>query len=218
MSQLTTNQAQQRVKRRVERRVETKVEKKPGSRFAKRPDTKRQQRSFASEDSQTRKYQSSSSSSSSNEPYLPFSDLSQGDGQNLHPPSGKTENQVLYTTSDIFESSDSSSSDNAGTVRDARNDTPRSTQKRRKDQMDVFGNESDQDGRWDSGSSTSETSESSEGSKDRKKPQSSTTCSPQKLELQREVTESSGVGLAPPKHEVSMYLMTSIEKDGFSKF
>jgi len=184
----------------------TRGQKKPGSRFAKRPDTKRQQRSFASEDSKSRKYQSSTSSSSSpSEPYVPFSNLGQSDGQHLHPPVGKAENPVLYPTSDLFDTSDTSSSDNAGTVRDARNDTSRSTQKGRKKPRDVFGDGSDQDDRWASDSSSSETSESSDDTKDRKKRQSSTTLSPQKLE--REVTGSSGLAVPPARTEASMYLV-----------
>jgi len=183
-----------------------KGQKKPGSRFAKRPDTKRQQRSLDSEDSKSRKYQSStSSSSSSSEPYVPFSNLSQDDGQHLHPPVGKAEHQVLYNTSDMFETSEPSSSDDAGTVRDGRNDTSRSTQKRREKPRDVFGDGSDQDGRWGSDSSSSGTSESSEDSKDRKKKESSSNITP--LKIEREVTGSSGLVLPPISKESSMYLM-----------
>jgi len=184
----------------------TRGQKKPGSRFAKRPDTKRQQHSFASEDSKGRKYQSSSSSSSSSssEPYVPFSNLSQGDGQHLNLPVAKAE-QVLYTTSDMFETSDSSSSDNAGTVRDARNYTPRSTQKGRKKPRDVFGNGSDQNDGWESDSSSSDTSESSDDSKDIKKHPSSPTLSPKKPE--REVTGSSGLAIPSAQYESSMYLV-----------
>merc|ERR1712060_192071 len=180
-----------------------KGQKKPGSRFAKRSDTKRKQRSPASEDSKGRKYQSSSSSSSSSsEPYVPFSNLGQGDGQHLHPPAEKAEPQVLYPTSDMFETSESSSSDDAGTVRDARNDTSRSAHKRREKPRDVFGDGSDQDDRWESDSSSSGTSESSEDS-NRKKP--STNYLPQKIE--REVTGSSGLAIPPASKEASMYLV-----------
>merc|ERR1711920_1144671 len=110
--------------------------------------------------------------------------------------------QVLYPTSDMFETSESSSSDDAGTVRDARNDTSRSAQKRREKPRDVFGDGSDHDGRWESDSSSSGTSESSEDS-NRKKQQSSTSFSPHKTD--REVTGSSGIALPPASKEASMY-------------